>query len=102
MLHDLFRNRSLSEDIYVVYHLVSDGETSRYDLAKYIVDFACEKNAGLRVKSENIYPIPTSAYPLPAKRPLNSRLNTQKLVNTFDVYLPDWQWHVQRMLSELL
>ncbi|MCC6923331.1 MAG: sugar nucleotide-binding protein, partial [Nitrosomonas sp.] len=40
--------------------------------------------------------------PTPAVRPLNSRLDTTKLRNTFDLYLPDWQDGVLRTLSEIL
>ncbi|HSF71635.1 MAG TPA: sugar nucleotide-binding protein, partial [Methylotenera sp.] len=41
-------------------------------------------------------------FPLPAKRPLNSRLNTSKLENTFHLSLPAWQTGVSRILTEIL
>jgi dTDP-4-dehydrorhamnose reductase len=46
--------------------------------------------------------VPTSAFPTPARRPANSRLDTQKLRNTFGLHLPDWQSGVARMLAEVL
>ena len=49
-----------------------------------------------------VQPIPTSAYPTPARRPLNSRLATQKLRQAFGLQLPPWQQGVERMLTEVL
>ncbi len=46
--------------------------------------------------------IATSACPTPAKRPANSRLNTQKLQKAFALHLPHWQAGVARMLTEVL
>ena len=46
--------------------------------------------------------MPTSAFPTPARRPLNSRLDTRKLQQTFDLVLPPWQAGVERMLNETL
>jgi len=46
--------------------------------------------------------VPTSAFPTPAKRPLNSRLDTAKLRGRFGVVLPDWRHGVDRMLTEVL
>ena len=46
--------------------------------------------------------MPTSAFPTPAVRPHNSRLNTSKLQTTFGLTLPHWQTGVERMLTEIL
>lgn len=85
-----------------VYHLSAGGETSWHGYAKFVIDYA--RNAGLPIKvaSEAIAPISTSAYPLPAKRPANSRLNTEKLRKNFGLKLPDWQLGVRRVLDEIL
>jgi dTDP-4-dehydrorhamnose reductase len=56
----------------------------------------------LKVTSESIKPVPTSAFPTPAKRPHNSRMDTAKLQGVFDLHLPEWQIGVERMLSEVL
>ena len=45
--------------------------------------------------------MPTSAYPTPAWRPLNSRLDCSRLQATFGLTLPDWQQGVARMLEEV-
>jgi dTDP-4-dehydrorhamnose reductase len=46
--------------------------------------------------------VPSSEFATVAKRPLNSRLNTSKLQQTFNLHLPDWQTGVTRMLDEYL
>lgn len=85
-----------------VYHLAAGGETSWHGYAKFVIDHA--RNAGLPIKvaPEAIAPIPSSAYPLPAKRPANSRLNTGKLRQSFGLELPDWPRGVCRVLDEIL
>jgi len=49
-----------------------------------------------------VAPVPTSAFPTPAARPHNSRLDTARLRNTFGLTLPPWQQGVARMLREIL
>jgi dTDP-4-dehydrorhamnose reductase len=56
----------------------------------------------LKVAADAVRPIATSAYPTPAQRPLNSRLDTRKLQQAFGLSLPDWQAGVRRMLTEHL
>ena len=56
----------------------------------------------MKVAPDRIHAIPTSAYPTPAQRPLNSRLATAKLQRTFGIVLPPWQRGVDRMLAEVL
>jgi dTDP-4-dehydrorhamnose reductase len=48
-----------------------------------------------------VRPVPTTEYPTPARRPLNSRLDTRKLQSAFDIHLPHWQVGVERMLTEV-
>jgi len=85
-----------------IYHLVARGYTSWYDFAKFILEHARYANFPLKIQSEALLPIASIDFPLPAKRPLNSRLNTCKLENTFDLNLPAWQTGVSRTLTEIL
>jgi dTDP-4-dehydrorhamnose reductase len=85
-----------------LYHLAAAGETSWYNYARYVLDYARQKGIELKTAENAISAIPTSAYPTPAQRPLNSRLNIEKLQNQFDLKLPDWQLGVERMLAEVL
>ena len=83
-----------------VYHLAAAGEVSWHGYASHVIDFAKANGEELAVTAIN--PIDTTSYPTPARRPLNSRLNTRKLRDTFSLHLPDWQSGVTRMLREVL
>ena len=84
------------------YHLASSGETSWHDYAQYVIAGAIKRGAHLACKPESIAPIPTSAYPLPAPRPANSRLSTEKIRRTFGIELPAWQVGVDAILDNLI
>ncbi|KPG86001.1 dTDP-4-dehydrorhamnose reductase [Pseudomonas sp. RIT-PI-o] len=83
-----------------LYHLAAAGEVSWHGYASEVIAFAKANGELLTVKA--IEPVETTSYPTPAHRPLNSRLNTQKLRATFSLHLPDWQSGVTRMLREIL
>ena len=85
-----------------LYHLVAGGEVSWHGYASYVIDFAGRSGIDIKVAQDAIKPVPTSAFPTPAKRPHNSRMDTKKLQQAFGLYLPDWQIGVERMLSEVL
>ena len=85
-----------------LYHLVAAGETNWHLYAKYILDQSQQAQAAIKIKATEVVPVPTSAFPTPAVRPHNSRLDTRKLQNTFGIQLPHWQTGVARMLTEIL
>jgi dTDP-4-dehydrorhamnose reductase len=84
------------------YHLAAAGETTWNRYARFVIDTARELQPALALKVQDIAPIPTSAFPTPARRPLNSRLETARLRATFGLTLPPWQHGVRRMLAETL
>lgn len=83
------------------YHLTASGETTWHGYAQYVLELAQAHGITLKTAPGAIKPIATEAYPLPAVRPNNSRLNTTKLTDTFNLHLPDWRYHVQRLMDEL-
>ncbi len=83
-----------------IYHLVAGGETSWHGYAQYVIGEATTYGYPLKVQAADVEPIPSSAYPVPALRPKNSRLSTQKLQALLGITLPDWQYHVQRLVTE--
>ena len=85
-----------------VYHAVAGGETSWHHYAQHVIEFARARGTPIKVAADQILPIPTSDYPTPATRPLNSRLSTAKLQAAFGLVLPPWQQGVDRMLTEIL
>ena len=84
-----------------IYHAVAAGETSWHGYARHVIEFARAAGQPIKVAPENILAVPTSAFPTPAKRPGNSRMNTEKLRNTFGLVLPSWKAGVERMLTEV-
>jgi len=84
------------------YHAVAAGATSWHGYAKLVIETARERGVPLALPAGALRAIPTSAYPTPAARPLNSRLDTRKLRDAFGVHLPDWELGVRRMLAEIL
>ena len=84
------------------YHCVAGGQTNWHEYACFVIAWARQRGHKVQVADDRIHPIPTSAYPTPAGRPLNSRLTTNKLQKAFKVRLPDWKLGVERMLTEVL
>ena len=82
-----------------LYHLVASETTTWYDYAALVFDEA--RKAGIELAIEKLNAVPTTAYPTPARRPHNSRLNTKKFQTHFDLELPSWDIGVKRMLAEL-
>ena len=84
-------------DKYGIYHATNEGIISWYDFAVEIF-----KEAGIDMK---VNPVTTEEYsklvPNQAKRPLNSRLSKQSLVNAGFNKLPDWKDALSRYLKEL-
>ncbi|QMD52185.1 dTDP-4-dehydrorhamnose reductase [Citrobacter sp. RHB35-C21] len=86
--------------LYGTYHLVASGETTWYDYAQFVFDIARDLGESLVVS--NVKGIDTSAYPTPAKRPLNSRLSNLKFQRAFATVIPDWTVGVKRVVTEIL
>jgi dTDP-4-dehydrorhamnose reductase len=98
----IIRTAQQNPSVSGLYHLVAAGETSWYDYARFVLAVAEQSGTALKVSAAAVQPILTSAYPTPAQRPHNSRLNTHKLASTFALNLPAWQSGVARMLAEIL
>jgi len=81
-----------------LYHLSASGKTTWYEYANLVIEHA--RTMGKELLVNEIKPITTLEYPTPAKRPLNSRLDTAKFCNNFNLVLPQWQDGVIRMLNE--
>lgn len=72
-----------------VYHFSGMPYASWFEFASQI--FAAAKNKSVLVQTPNLTSIPTSAYPTPAKRPANSRLDCKKIDQQFGIKPSDWQ-----------
>ena len=74
-----------------LYNLVSAGDTTWYGFAKAIIEEASDRNILSSNKQTVVHPISTEQFKLPAKRPCNSILSTNKIVDKFQIRLPDWR-----------
>lgn len=85
-----------------IYHLSAGGVTTWFYLAQYIIDKSIEKEVDLKLVSSKIQPILSKAYPLPAKRPKNSQLDSSCLSSMLNITMPEWTIYVDRMISQLI
>jgi dTDP-4-dehydrorhamnose reductase len=76
-----------------IYHFTGQPDTSWAGFAREIFD-----QAGMVVEVSGI---PTTDYPTPAQRPLNSRLDCESLFNDFSIARPDWRQGLSDVLKEL-
>ena len=83
------------------YHVAAGGETSWHGYAQFVIELARAQGRLLKVAPDAVRPIPTTAYPTPAQRPLNSRLDTRRFQQAFELRLPAWQVGVTRLLAEI-
>ncbi|MDA8230311.1 MAG: dTDP-4-dehydrorhamnose reductase [Magnetospirillum sp.] len=100
-VHRLLRDPA-SGSLAGTYHLAAAGETSWHGYARFVLERARAGGAVLRVAPDGVRPIPARAYPSPARRPANSRLDTSKLAAALGVRMPDWRFHVARLVDELV
>ncbi|MDH2915640.1 MAG: dTDP-4-dehydrorhamnose reductase [Gallionella sp.] len=84
-----------------VYHLTSSGRTNWHQFAEEIVRLARQYDEALANKPLAIHPIATHEYPVPAKRPANSSLSTDKIEQTFDLELPRWEVDLAECIRQL-
>jgi len=100
-IYRLQHDAALAEHASGIYHLAASGTTSWHGYAQFVIAAALQRGFVLKAGPEQVLPIPASAYPVPALRPLNSQLDTHKLRALLDIQLPDWRYHVQRLVDEL-
>lgn len=84
------------------YHVTASGATNWCDYARFVIAEAQAAGRALKVKPENVTPLTTAQYPTPAKRPMNSRLDTSRFRETFDLRLPPWEEGVRQVLAQIL
>jgi dTDP-4-dehydrorhamnose reductase len=84
------------------YHLAAGGETSWHAYAQFVIGEAQKAGKPLKATPDRVLPIPAASYPTPAKRPQNSRLDTQRFQAAFSLVLPDWRQGVGHILQTIL
>jgi dTDP-4-dehydrorhamnose reductase len=98
----MLRSAQARPELAGTYHAVAAGATSWHGYARLVIEAARARGVPLTLPADALHAIATSAYPTPAPRPLNSRLDTRKLRDAFGLNLPGWESGVRRMLDEIL
>lgn len=83
-----------------IYHVSAAGETSRHGMAVFALECARRHGMHLQAGPGDVRAVTSAAFPRPAARPANSRLDTSRLRTTFGVALPPWQEGVDAVVSE--
>jgi dTDP-4-dehydrorhamnose reductase len=96
----ILKNKNFND--YGTYHVTSDGETNWFELASLIASELIKLNVKIKCGPDQIRSIATSEYPTAAKRPLNSRLNCEKIKKTFMLELTHWEEEVKKVLKEII
>lgn len=84
------------------YNLAASGETSWHGFAQAILRGGVSRRLTLKLKPEAVRAISTNEYPLPARRPANSRLDTTRFRASFGLTLPHWQSGLDHVLDQLI
>lgn len=84
-----------------LYHLTASGETNWHGYARFVIAAARIAGRPLHLGPDDILPITAAEYPVPAARPANSRLNTDKFRTTFGLPLPHWEDGVREVLLQV-
>jgi len=100
IMDSILKNKNFKD--YGTYHVTNDGETNWHAYASLISSEAMKLNLKVKCAPDKIHAILTSEYPTAAKRPYNSRLNTDKLKKTFMLELPHWESEVKKVLREVI
>ena len=87
---------------YGTYHCVAGGETNWCDYARFVIGEATRTGRPMKVTPEAVRAITTADYPTPARRPANSRLDTNSLKTTFGLELPHWQAGLGHVLQQII
>ena len=85
-----------------IYHLAAAGETTWYAYAEYVLAKSKQLKPNLNYTVKEFVAVPTSDFPTPAKRPLNSRLDCSRLTEALKRPLPPWQAGVDQVLAKIL
>ena len=83
------------------YHYCNAGATSWHGFAAEIFRLSAQIPS-YEMACQTIIPIPTSAYPTPARRPPNSVLDCRLIRDRFSLEIPHWKETLARVLPEMI
>ncbi|MEQ6290367.1 dTDP-4-dehydrorhamnose reductase [Vogesella sp. GCM10023246] len=97
----LARTLANDEQPYGTYHVATQGCTSWYHYAEYVIGLAREAGWPLTLPGDGLQPIPSADYPQLALRPAYSVLDCHKLQQAFGLQLPSWQQGIHQLFATL-
>jgi len=98
ILHIIGHIQRNKETQWGVYHYTGQGKTNWYGFAKKVYELATPLDT---FSLKELKPIPSSAYPTPARRPANSVLDCTKIQEMFGITSAPWEESLRGMLSSL-
>ena len=101
-LVNAWRSNARGEFPYGLYHVAARGETTWFDLARWMVGYAQDHGASLCVARERVVPVSSEEYPVLATRPSYSVLDTSRIQQTFGITPPAWDAEVEKSMDRLL
>ena len=101
MLVNKLTFQDLKDFSFGVYHVAPHGKTNWYEYAKFVIGGAIKLGDTFKVTTDMIHPIKTENYPTPAKRPLNSCLDSSLFEREFSITLPAWEEGVFAIMKAL-
>jgi dTDP-4-dehydrorhamnose reductase len=100
-LHRIAASGAGAAGLSGTYHVTAAGSTTWHAYARHVLAQAQAHGEILQAGPDAVQPIAARALPAPAVRPANSRLDCSKFCTRFDLVLPDWRYHVNRLIAEL-
>lgn len=97
----VWQNADRDGSLSGLYHLTAAGRTNWHQYAEEIVRLARQFDPALASRQLSIQAITTQEYPVPAKRPSNSVLSSDKIRDVFGIALPQWQHSVAECVREI-
>jgi dTDP-4-dehydrorhamnose reductase len=91
--------RTQGEIAWGIYHYCGKGVISWHEFAQAVLDIA---RTYIPLKTTRVDPITTDQYPTPAKRPVYSALDCEKIQNAFGIYSKPWRESLERTLCQML
>jgi len=82
------------------FHMAAAGSVTWHGFAEALIDYA--RSVGqFDIKTRRVIPIATSEYPLPARRPANSRLDCSGFDARFGLHRPEWDVCMRQIIDQL-
>lgn len=102
--HAIHRVATIARDreLAGIYNASASGHTTWHRYASHVLAEARRLKPEIAFKVNEVAPVATEAFVTPARRPLNSRLDTAKLQSAFGLSMPPWRHGVDRALAEIL